>query len=107
METLSDTPLCVIREMLRIVAPPGSVIIPEMMVWVRGDESDGECGIIAHGMCRLHTRNPDIKKAPLRSGRALHKAWRDLLFSGFLPLHIGRLSPSSHRRISPSSVGIL
>ena len=29
------------------------------------------------------------------------------LFSGFLPLHIGGLSPSSHRGISPSPVGIL
>ena len=51
--------------------------------------------------------NPDNKKAPLRSGRALKKSRRDFSSADFSPLHIGPLSLTSHRRISPSPVGSL
>lgn len=40
MQALSHAPLGVIGQMLRIVAPPGAVIVPEMVIRVFGDESD-------------------------------------------------------------------
>jgi hypothetical protein len=33
----ADTPLGIIRKMLRVVAPPCAVIVPEMMIWIISD----------------------------------------------------------------------
>ena len=65
----SNSPLGKIRQMLGIVAPPGAVVVPEVMERIgRGSDRenrsvDGGC---AHGrdVGGWHIRNPDIKKAP-------------------------------------------
>ena len=55
MKTPSHAPLRVIGKMLRVVAPPGPVIIPEMVEGIVATTPDGEegplddCCVRAHG----------------------------------------------------------
>ena len=71
VEAPADTPLGEVRQVLGVVAPPGAVVVPQMVERVvcgpNGEDwSVGGGSCCAHGcvMCGLHTRNPDNKKAP-------------------------------------------
>ena len=48
VQTAAYPPLGVVGQMLGIMAPPGAVVVPEMMIRVLGDESDCEFGLGAH-----------------------------------------------------------
>ena len=97
--------------LLRSVVVYGShVAAPKMMERVVGGP-DREDGLVddggAHGrvMCGWSHQEPGQQKSavPIRKGAS--SSLERFLFGGFLPPHIGRLSPSSHRGISPSPVG--
>ena len=92
MKAPSHASLGVVGQMLRIMAPPGAVVVPEMVIRVGGDESDCKYGFGAHGGDVLDTRNPGNKKAPV--DRMIRKGALDKPGEIF----VQRISPAAHRR---------
>ena len=73
-------PLRVIRQVLGVVAPPGAVVVPEVMVGILLPDPDGEFCIHWWSLLRFPPGTAGAKKPPSFIRAVVHRIRGDLLF---------------------------
>jgi hypothetical protein len=109
-EAQAHAALGVVRQVDRVVAPPGAVVVPEVMIQVVREHADRWFFKCVHGVSPFGflTRNfgPQKNRRPNQDRRSM-KSEENFLFGLVAHTSLGVSAFANHREISPSPVGTL
>ena len=110
LQAQAHAALCVVRQVDCVVAPPGAVVVPEVMIRVVREHADRWFFKCVHGVSPFGflTRNfgPQKNRRPNQDRRSM-KSEENFLFGLFTHTSLGVSAFANHRGISPSPVGTL
>jgi hypothetical protein len=110
LQAQAHAALGVVRQVYGVVAPPGAVVVPEVMVRIVREHADGSFFKCVHGVSPFGflTRNLGQQKtAGLYQDRRSMKSEENFLFGLVTRTSLGVSAFANHRGISPSPVGTL